>query len=85
MTKRFTGLDSHYSLDIQDRTLDFKIQGIVDMKIVLRLMLDFKIKVQHLNESHWAALMDLREWGLHPPRLSRLLLSFMNGLKKAGK
>lgn len=85
MVKRFTGPDSRYSLSIQDRTLDFKIQGIVDMEMALRFMLDFKIKVQHLNQPHWATLMDLSEWGLHPPEIIDFLTEFHEWAQENGQ
>lgn len=74
-----------YSLDVKGRTLVLTIQGVVDVEVALRLMLDVKIKVTELNEPHWASLVDLSDWGLHPPEVVSFIDEFEEWAKNNGQ
>ncbi len=68
--------DGSYSLDSKDRTIMLTLVGVVDMEIALRLMLDIKILVTEKKYEYWAALVDLSQWGLHPPEIVDFIHEF---------
>lgn len=74
-----------YSLDVKGRTIVLTIIGVVDIEVALRLMLDFKIKVTELNEPYWASLVDLSDWGLHPPEVIEFIDGFEDWAKNNGQ
>jgi len=74
-----------YSLDVKGRTVVLTITGVVDIEVALRLMLDFKIKVTELNEPYWASLVDLSDWGLHPPEVVHFIDEFEDWAKNNGQ
>lgn len=74
-----------YSIDVKGRTIVLTIKGVVDMEVALRFMLDFKIQVTELGEKHWASLVDLSEWGLHPPEVVYFLDEFEDWAKNNGQ
>ncbi len=83
--KFFTEPDGHYSIEVKGRTLVFVIDGVVDMEMALRSMLEFKIKVTELSEPYWASLMDLSCWGLHPPDIVDFIHEFHEWAEKNGQ
>lgn len=74
-----------YSLDVKGRTLVLTISGVVDVEVALRFMLEFKVKVAELNERYWAVLMDLSDWGLHPPEVVAFIDEFEIWAKNNGQ
>ena len=68
--------DGSYSLDAKGRTIILTLIGVVDMEIALRLMLDIKILVTEKKYEYWAALVDLSQWGLHPPEIVEFIHEF---------
>jgi hypothetical protein len=83
--KPFTGPDGHYSIEVKGRTLVFVIDGVVDMEMALRYMLEFKIKVTELAEPYWASLVDLSSWGLHPPDIVHFIHEFHDWAEQNGQ
>ncbi len=77
--------DGSYSLDSKGRTIILTLIGVVDMEIALRLMLDIKILVTEKQYEHWAALVDLSQWGLHPPEIVDFIHEFHEWAGKNGQ
>jgi len=74
-----------YTLDIKGRTLVLTIHGVVDMEMALRFMLEAKIQLTKLPLNHWASLVDLREWGLHPPEIAQFIQEFEQWAEENGQ
>jgi hypothetical protein len=83
--KGFETADGGYQLEIKGRTLVFTIKGVMDMEVALRLLLDAKIQLTKLNTKHWASLMDLSEWGLHPPEIVEFMREFQTWAEENGQ
>ncbi len=83
--KPFTGPDGSYSIVVKGRTLVFVIEGVVDIEMALRSMLEFKIKVHELDEPYWASLVDLSKWGLHPPDIVHFIHEFHEWAQESGQ
>lgn len=75
----------HCTLELKGRTLAMTIFGVVDMEMVLRFMLETKIQVSKLPSNHWASLLDLTEWGLHPPEIVEFLKEFEEWAEQNGQ
>jgi hypothetical protein len=65
-----------YEIDINDRTLCLTIHGVIELELALRFMLHAKILISSLPTNHWASLVDLSEWGLHPPEIVEFIEGF---------
>ena len=76
--------DGSYDLQVKGRTFILTIEGIVDVELALRYMLDFKLEAEALNEPYWATLLDLTQWGLHPPEVFAFLTEFESWAKDNG-
>lgn len=74
-----------YDLDVHGQTLIFTIRGIVELETALRLMLQTKILVAQLPQDHWASLVDLSDWGLHPPEVVEFLHEFQQWAEENGQ
>jgi len=77
--------DGSYSLDSKGRTIILTLIGVVDMEIALRSMLDIKILVTEKKYEHWASLVDLSGWGLHPPEIVEYIQEFHEWAEKNGQ
>jgi hypothetical protein len=77
--------DGSYSLDSKGRTIILTINGVVDIEIALRLMLDIKILVTQKKYTYWASLVDLSGWGLHPPEIVSYMQEFHEWAEKNGQ
>ncbi len=77
--------DGSYSLDSKGRTIILTLVGVVDMEIALRLMLEIKILVTEKKYKHWASLVDLSRWGLHPPEIVDYIKEFHEWAAKNGQ
>jgi len=74
-----------YDLDITDQTLLLTIRGVVELEVALRLLLQAKILVTQLPHNHWASLVDLSDWGLHPPEVVEFLHEFQEWAEDNGQ
>lgn len=74
-----------YTVDLKGRTLVLTIIGIVDMEMALRFMLEAKIQLSKLSHNHWASLVDLSEWGLHPPEIVEFIREFETWAEENGQ
>lgn len=81
----FDTLYGGYDLDIQDRTLLLTIRGVVELELALRFMLQAKVMISQLPHNHWASLVDLRDWGLHPPEVVDFLYEFQHWAEDNGQ
>ncbi len=77
--------DGSYSLEARGRTVILTLIGVVDMEIALRLMLDIKILVTEKKYEHWASLVDLSKWGLHPPEIVEFIQEFHTWADRNGQ
>jgi hypothetical protein len=83
--KSYETVDGGYQLEIKGRTLVLTIKGVMDMEVALRLLLEAKIQLTKLNTKHWASLMDLSEWGLHPPEIVEFMREFQTWAEENGQ
>jgi len=74
-----------YDLDIQGQTLLLNIRGVVELEVALRFMLQAKVLVSQLPHNHWASLVDLSDWGLHPPEVAEFLHEFQEWAEENGQ
>ena len=72
-------------IGLKGRTLVLTINGIVDMEMALRFMLEAKIQLSKLPHNHWASLVDLRDWGLHPPEIVEFIKEFETWAEENGQ
>ncbi len=77
--------DGSYTVSTNGRTVLLTIKGVVDMEFALRLMLEIKIVVTENGFEHWATLVDLCEWGLHPPEIVEFIHEFNQWAEKNGQ
>ena len=74
-----------YEITLQNRTLLVTISGILELELALRLMLQAKIIIDELPHDHWASLVDLRQWGLHPPEIVTFVQEFQEWASQQGQ
>lgn len=83
--ERIETAHGYCTVDLKGRTLVLSIFGIVDLEMALRFMLEAKIQVSKLPSNHWASLVDLREWGLHPPEIVVFIQEFEKWAEENGQ
>jgi len=74
-----------YDLDVKDRTLLLTIRGVVELELALRFMLQAKMMITQLPHNHWASLVDLQDWGLHPPEIVEFMKEFQQWAEDNGQ
>lgn len=74
-----------YEMDINHRTLCLTIHGVIELELALRFMLQAKVLISKLPDHHWASLVDLSEWGLHPPEIVVFIQEFESWAQKNGQ
>ena len=77
--------DGGYQIEIKGRTIVMTIKGVMDLEVALRLMLDARIQLTDFPHDHWASLIDLTEWGLHPPEIISFIREFENWAEENGQ
>ncbi|GAA6134685.1 hypothetical protein NBRC116188_14740 [Oceaniserpentilla sp. 4NH20-0058] len=74
-----------YDVDISGRTLLLNVRGVIELETALRFMLQAKVLISQLPHNHWASLVDLTEWGLHPPEVVEFIHEFQNWAEDNGQ
>lgn len=74
-----------YDVGIRERTLLLNVRGVIELETALRFMLQAKILITQLPHNHWASLVDLSEWGLHPPEVVEFIHEFQNWAEDNGQ
>jgi len=74
-----------YEVTLHGRTLLVTICGVLELELALRLMLQAKILIDELPHDHWASLVDLRQWGLHPPEIVTFVQEFQEWASQQGQ
>lgn len=74
-----------YDIALDGQVLLLNIRGVIEVEIVLRFMLQAKVLVDQLPANHWASLVDLSEWGLHPPEVVAFMHEFQQWAEENGQ
>jgi len=74
-----------YDLDLHDQTLFLTIRGVVEVELALRFIVQAKILLAQISGKSWASLVDLSDWGLHPPEVVEFLREFQQWAEDNGQ
>lgn len=77
--------DGGYHIEIKGRTMVLTIKGVMDVEVALRLLLEARLLLTDLPHDHWASLVDLTQWGLHPPEIIDFIREFQIWAEKHGQ
>lgn len=77
--------DGGYHLEMKGRTMVLTIKGVMDVEIALRLLLEARVQLTNLPHDHWASLVDLTNWGLHPPEIVEFIREFQVWAEENGQ
>lgn len=81
----FETADGGYQIEIKGRTMVLTIKGVMDVEVALRLLLEARLLLIGLPHEHWASLLDLTEWGLHPPEIIEFVREFQVWAEENGQ
>jgi hypothetical protein len=81
----FETADGGYQVEIKGRTMVLTIKGVMDVEVALRLLLEARLLLIDLPHEHWASLLDLTEWGLHPPEIIEFVREFQVWAEENGQ
>mgnify|MGYP003384429990 FL=1 len=81
----FETADGGYQIEIKGRTMVLTIKGVMDVEVALRLLLEARLLLIDLPHEHWASLLDLTEWGLHPPEIIEFVREFQVWAEENGQ
>ena len=77
--------DGGYHIEIKGRTMVLTIKGVMDAEVALRLLLEARLLLTDLPHDHWASLVDLTQWGLHPPEIIDFIREFQMWAEEHGQ
>ena len=83
--KAFETEDGGYHIEIKGRTMVLTIKGVMDVEVALRLLIEARILLTDLPHDHWASLVDLTQWGLHPPEIIDFIREFQVWAEERGQ
>ena len=81
----FETADGGYQIEIKGRTMVLTIKGVMDVEVALRLLFEARLLLIDLPHEHWASLLDLTEWGLHPPEIIEFVREFQVWAEENGQ